>query len=87
MPLLNGFLSKEMMLEEAAIERFGAAPTFLFAALGDHARRACSQWHIRFVTSWHVFLGPEREDYPANATRSWFWNVGGACIFLLRSSC
>ncbi len=55
-PLLNGFLSKEMMLEEAA--RAGSL-TALFAGLGALLSVAYS---LRYIA--HVFLGPVRSDYP-----------------------
>ncbi|MBC6438499.1 MAG: monovalent cation/H+ antiporter subunit A [Rhodobacteraceae bacterium] len=60
-PLFNGFLSKEMMLEEAShTDWFGshyAVP--VLATIGAILSVAYS---FRFVA--HVFLGPPREDYP-----------------------
>ncbi|WP_284265948.1 monovalent cation/H+ antiporter subunit A [Roseicyclus amphidinii] len=60
-PLLNGFLSKEMMLEEAShTDWFGshyAVP--VMATIGALLSVAYS---LRFVS--HVFLGPVRDDYP-----------------------
>jgi len=60
-PLFNGFLSKEMMLEEAShTDWFGsqyAVP--VLATLGALLSVAYS---FRFVA--HVFLGPQRDDYP-----------------------
>jgi multicomponent K+:H+ antiporter subunit A len=60
-PLFNGFLSKEMMLEEAShTDWFGshyAVP--VLATLGALLSVAYS---FRFVS--HVFLGPVRDDYP-----------------------
>jgi multicomponent K+:H+ antiporter subunit A len=60
-PLLNGFLSKEMMLEEASHTVYaGNAWLFpLFATLGALLSAAYS---ARFI--FHVFLGPGRKDYP-----------------------
>jgi len=55
-PFLNGFLSKEMMLEEAA--RTGV-PWALASTLGALLSVAYS---LRYVV--HVFLGPVRSDYP-----------------------
>ncbi|WP_425091567.1 monovalent cation/H+ antiporter subunit A [Tropicimonas sp. S265A] len=60
-PLFNGFLSKELMLEEAAhTDWFGshyAVPVVAtFGALLSVA------YSFRFVA--HVFLGPKRDDYP-----------------------
>ncbi len=60
-PLFNGFLSKEMMLEEAShTDWWGshyAVP--VMATLGALLSVAYS---FRFVA--HVFLGPVRDDYP-----------------------
>ncbi|WP_224817043.1 monovalent cation/H+ antiporter subunit A [Hasllibacter sp. MH4015] len=61
-PLLNGFLSKEMMLEEAShTDWLGSHYVVPIAAtLGALLSVAYS---FRFVA--HVFLGPKRDDYPA----------------------
>ncbi|MDU8944764.1 monovalent cation/H+ antiporter subunit A [Ovoidimarina sediminis] len=60
-PLFNGFLSKEMMLEEAShtdwLGSHYAVP--VLATIGALLSVAYS---FRFVA--HVFLGPKREDYP-----------------------
>ncbi|MGC1506695.1 MAG: monovalent cation/H+ antiporter subunit A [Sulfitobacter sp.] len=62
-PLLNGFLSKEMMLEEAHhTVLFGAhwlAPTL--AVVGSLFSAA---YCFRLIS--HTFLGPKRDDYPAH---------------------
>ncbi|MEQ8367339.1 MAG: MnhB domain-containing protein, partial [Roseicyclus sp.] len=60
-PLLNGFLSKEMMLEEASHTYwFGSAYAVpVMATIGALLSVAYS---FRFVG--HVFLGPVRDDYP-----------------------
>src|SRR6056297_1439604 len=60
-PLLNGFLSKEMMLEEASHTYwFGSAYAVpVMATIGALLSVAYS---FRFVG--HVFLGPVRGDYP-----------------------
>jgi multicomponent K+:H+ antiporter subunit A len=61
-PLFNGFLSKEMMLEEASHTVWAgshyAVP--VFATLGALLSVAYS---FRFIK--HVFLGPVRDDYPS----------------------
>ncbi len=61
-PLLNGFLSKEMMLEEAArtdwLDRAWLVPAL--AVIGSALSAAYS---FRFMA--HVFMGPERHDYPS----------------------
>ncbi len=61
-PLLNGFLSKEMMLEEAAHTIWAGShwPVPALATLGALFSAAYS---FRYIV--HVFLGPERDDYPA----------------------
>ncbi len=57
-PLLNGFLSKEMMLEEAAHTDIWVG---IFATLGALFSVAYS---FRFIA--HTFLGPKRDDYPGH---------------------
>ncbi|MEP5759058.1 MAG: monovalent cation/H+ antiporter subunit A, partial [Litoreibacter sp.] len=61
-PLLNGFLSKEMMLEEAYHTKlFGSywlVPTL--AVIGSVFSAA---YCFRLIS--HTFLGPKRDDYPA----------------------
>ncbi|MCA1790480.1 MAG: DUF4040 domain-containing protein, partial [Thioalkalivibrio sp.] len=62
LPLLNGFLSKEMMLEEAShtvwAGNIWAVP--LLATLGAVFSVA---YAFRFIV--HVFFGPKRQDYPS----------------------
>ncbi|WP_101340105.1 monovalent cation/H+ antiporter subunit A [Cereibacter azotoformans] len=62
-PPLNGFLSKEMMLEEAAHTAWAGQAWLMpvFATLGAVFSVAYS---LRFVA--HTFLGPVRNDYPHN---------------------
>ncbi|HHX90357.1 MAG TPA: monovalent cation/H+ antiporter subunit A [Paracoccus sp.] len=55
-PLFNGFLSKEMMLEEA----WNTGP--LVAVLATIGALFSVAYSFRFVA--HVFLGPKRDDYP-----------------------
>ena len=61
-PLLNGFLSKEMMLEETThtvlFDTWWLVPGL--ATLGSLFSAA---YCFRLI--WHVFLGPVRDDYPA----------------------
>ncbi|MDA8747456.1 monovalent cation/H+ antiporter subunit A [Litoreibacter sp.] len=61
-PLLNGFLSKEMMLEEANHTVLFNAPWLVpgLAVLGSLFSAA---YCFRLIS--HVFLGPVRDDYPA----------------------
>lgn len=60
-PFLNGFLSKEMMLEEAAHTVWAGSHLFIpvLVTLGSLVSAAYS---FRFIA--HVFLGPRRSDYP-----------------------
>ena len=61
LPLLNGFLSKEMMLEAAAHTDYLGWP-WLVPALATLGALFSVAYSFRFVTA--VFLGPERHDYP-----------------------
>ncbi|HMO06773.1 MAG TPA: monovalent cation/H+ antiporter subunit A [Paracoccaceae bacterium] len=60
-PPLNGFLSKEMMLEEAAHTVWWGSP-WLLAALATIGAMFSVAYSFRLIA--HVFLGPERHDYP-----------------------
>jgi multicomponent K+:H+ antiporter subunit A len=60
-PLLNGFLSKEMMLEEASHTPWLDYP-WLVPALATIGALASAAYSFRFIV--HVFLGPARHDYP-----------------------
>ena len=57
LPPFNGFLSKEMMLDQMA----QTGP--LFMAVATIAAMFSVAYSLRFVV--HVFLGPKRTDYPA----------------------
>lgn len=60
-PFLNGFLSKEMMLEEALhTELFGTK--YLVPALALLGSLMSAAYCFRFIG--HTFLGPVRDDYP-----------------------
>ncbi|MBY6134975.1 monovalent cation/H+ antiporter subunit A [Nocardioides marinus] len=62
-PPLNGFLSKEMMLEEAAHTTwYGSA--LLVPVLVTVAALFSAAYSFRFIA--HVFLGPKRDDYPGH---------------------
>lgn len=61
-PLLNGFLSKEMMLEEANHTVLFGAP-WLVPALATFGSIFSAAYCFRLIG--HVFLGPVRDDYPA----------------------
>ncbi|WP_028031475.1 monovalent cation/H+ antiporter subunit A [Gemmobacter nectariphilus] len=60
-PPLNGFLSKEMMLEEATHTVWGGLP-WLFPLLATIGAMFSVAYSLRLI--WHVFLGPVRGDYP-----------------------
>ncbi|NOR32543.1 MAG: monovalent cation/H+ antiporter subunit A [Sulfitobacter sp.] len=60
-PLLNGFLSKEMMLEEAYHTTLFGSP-YLVAAVATLGALFSAGYSFRFVA--HTFLGPVRNDYP-----------------------
>ncbi|MFK7867730.1 MAG: monovalent cation/H+ antiporter subunit A [Roseobacter sp.] len=61
-PLLNGFLSKEMMLEEATKTVLFNAP-WLVPALAVVGSLFSAAYSFRLIG--HTFLGPKRDDYPA----------------------
>lgn len=59
-PPLNGFLSKEMMLEEAAHTALG--PAWLLPVLATLGALFSVAYSFRFLAQ--AFLGPQRTDYP-----------------------
>ncbi|MEY4984736.1 MAG: hypothetical protein RIR62_3002, partial [Pseudomonadota bacterium] len=59
-PPLNGFLSKEMMLEETVHAGFG--PVWLLPLLATAGALLSVAYSLRLVA--HGFLGPVRDDYP-----------------------
>ncbi|MGH1414051.1 MAG: monovalent cation/H+ antiporter subunit A [Pelagimonas sp.] len=61
-PLLNGFLSKEMMLEEATHTVLFGVP-WLVPALATFGSLFSAAYCFRLIG--HTFFGPVREDYPA----------------------
>ena len=62
LPPLNGFLSKEMMLDAAAHTAWLGNP-WLVPTVATFAALLSVGYSLRFVT--HLFLGPVRRDYPA----------------------
>ncbi|MFZ3582376.1 monovalent cation/H+ antiporter subunit A [Loktanella sp. DJP18] len=62
-PLLNGFVSKEMMLEEALHTTLFASP-LLVAVVASLGALFSAAYSFRFIS--HTFLGAERQDYPAH---------------------
>ncbi|MCK0097441.1 monovalent cation/H+ antiporter subunit A [Yoonia sp. F2084L] len=61
-PLLNGFLSKEMMLEEANHTVLFNSP-WLVPVLATFGSLFSAAYCFRLIG--HVFFGPVRDDYPA----------------------
>ncbi|MFZ5783708.1 MAG: monovalent cation/H+ antiporter subunit A [Pseudomonadota bacterium] len=61
LPPLAGFLSKEMMLEEAAHTVY-AGQAWLFPLLATAGALLSAAYSARLI--FHVFLGPARHDYP-----------------------
>ncbi|WP_147109276.1 monovalent cation/H+ antiporter subunit A [Tateyamaria sp. syn59] len=61
-PLFNGFLSKEMMLEEASHTDWWNSP-YVVPVLATIGALLSVAYSLRFI--FHVFLGPVRDDYPA----------------------
>ncbi|MGA9251073.1 MAG: monovalent cation/H+ antiporter subunit A [Roseobacter sp.] len=61
-PLLNGFLSKEMMLEEAYHTDFFGSP-WLLTVLVVVGSAFSAAYSFRLIS--HTFLGAKRDDYPA----------------------
>ncbi|MFO7804912.1 MAG: monovalent cation/H+ antiporter subunit A [Paracoccaceae bacterium] len=61
-PLLNGFLSKEMMLEEAYDTVLFGVP-WLVPVMATVGSLFSAAYCFRLIG--HVFLGPVRDDYPA----------------------
>ncbi|MFK7764446.1 MAG: monovalent cation/H+ antiporter subunit A [Roseobacter sp.] len=61
-PLLNGFLSKEMMLEEAHHTVLFGSP-WLLPVMATVGSLFSAAYCFRLII--HTFLGPKRDDYPA----------------------
>lgn len=61
-PLLNGFLSKELMLEEASHTDWFSSPYAVPIAATIGALLSVA-YSFRFIV--HVFFGPKRDDYPS----------------------
>ena len=61
-PPLNGFISKEMMLEEAAHTVWLGQP-WVFPVLATLGALLSVAYSLRYVI--HVYFGPKRDDYPA----------------------
>ncbi len=62
-PLFNGFLSKEMMLEETTHTTLFDSP-WLVPVLATIGALFSAAYSFRLIS--HVFLGPVRDDYPSH---------------------
>ncbi len=62
-PFFNGFLSKEMWLEEVSHTTL-YGPDWLVPALATFGALFSAAYSFRYIG--HVFLGKERDDYPAH---------------------
>ena len=60
-PPLNGFISKEMMLEEAAHTSWLGQP-WVFPVLATLGATLSVAYSLRYIV--HVYFGPRRDDYP-----------------------
>ncbi|WP_312162763.1 monovalent cation/H+ antiporter subunit A [Phenylobacterium sp.] len=60
-PPLNGFISKEMMLEEAAHTAWLGQP-WVFPVLATLGATLSVAYSLRYIV--HVYFGPRRDDYP-----------------------
>ncbi len=60
-PLFNGFLSKEMMLEEASHTAWFGSP-YAVPVMATIGALLSVAYSLRFI--FHVFMGPVRNDYP-----------------------
>ena len=60
-PLFNGFLSKEMMLEEASHTDWFNSP-YAVPVMATIGALLSVAYSLRFIV--HVFFGPVRDDYP-----------------------
>ena len=61
-PLFNGFLSKEMMLEEASHTDWWGSP-YAVPVMATIGALLSVAYSLRFI--FHVFFGPVRDDYPS----------------------
>ena len=78
-PLLNGFLSKEMMLEEVSHTAWAGNP-WIISLLATIAALFSAAYSFRFIS--HSFLGPQRTDYP-NKPHDPGFGLWGAPAFLV----
>ena len=81
-PFLNGFLSKEMMLEEVAHTHWAGSP-LLLSAVVTLAALLSAAYSFRLVA--HVFFGPPRHDpsYPPHDPGPGLWLPPALLAFLV----
>ena len=81
-PLFNGFLSKEMMLEEAS-HTYWLGNAYFVPALATFGALLSVAYSLRFIS--HVFLGPVRDDYPHKPHDPQFgmWAAPGLLVVLV----
>ncbi|SNX71008.1 multisubunit potassium/proton antiporter PhaA subunit /multisubunit potassium/proton antiporter PhaB subunit [Cereibacter ovatus] len=81
-PPLNGFLSKEMMLEEVAHTAW-AGQVWLMPAFATLGALFSVAYSLRFIA--HGFLGPVRKDYPSKPHDPPFgmWAAPAVLVLLL----
>ena len=79
---LNGFLSKELMLEEAAHTSWMGHPYWVMVLATVGATFSVC-YSLRFI--WQVFFGPERDDYPHHPHDPGFglWVAPAALVVLV----
>ena len=80
LPPLNGFLSKEMMLEAAAQTTWRGNP-WLVPAIATFAAVLSVGYSLRYLA--HLFLGPLRHDYPAAPQDPEIGLWGGPAVLVL----
>ncbi|MGL6208545.1 MAG: proton-conducting transporter membrane subunit, partial [Paracoccaceae bacterium] len=78
-PPLNGFLSKEMLLEQAVHTGFAGSP-WLLAALVTLGAAVSAGYSFRLIGA--VFLGPARVDYP-HTPHDARWGMSGPVLLLV----
>ncbi|SFP42319.1 monovalent cation/H+ antiporter subunit A [Tranquillimonas alkanivorans] len=81
-PFFNGFLSKEMMLEEASHTTWIDNP-WLVPVLATIGAMFSAAYAFRYI--FHVFGGPERDDYPSKPHDPNFgmWAPAGFLVILV----
>ena len=79
-PFFNGFLSKEMMLEEASHTLWGGN-AWIVPALATLGALLSVAYSLRFI--FHVFAGPVRDDYPSHPHDPPFGMYAGPALLVV----